>query len=276
MPAETDDGFAERILAFRRDAGLGHSSVPIVGAGRARVYVVRFNSTANYPRPFMNSYLAMIAHTSGHAPFPLTIIEAEGGSTLLDVARQNAVLSAMQQNADYVLMLDIDQVYPPDTLVKLLTHLNQHPDVGIIGSNIWKRQEPVCICAYDYDAGTSLYVSISDPHGPGGNRYVDALRDGILLVPVDAVGAGCLGINMALCLSIAQPWFQSTEYGEDLGFCRKAHAAGIKVRVALDAEIGHMVQDATVWPGGVLQAVGREWVDARYIAALEQRLKEDT
>lgn len=270
--------FQERMSQFRDQAGMG---VPIIGEDTKKtVMTVRFQSAMHYHKSFMNSYMALINYVGMHPPVPMRLIDEEASSALIEVSRAGAVMSALKHAADYLIMFDADQVYQQDTVIRLLFHAMHTPDIGIIGSNIWKRRDPVCICAYDYDPESGLYVSISDPHNPRGNRYVAALRNDESLVPVDAVGAGCMLINMAVCAKVPQPWFDKLPmpmgdwYGEDISFCRRAREAGVRAAVAMDVQIAHLVDDAMILPGGVLRAFGREWVDARYAAELQKQLTE--
>jgi hypothetical protein len=100
-----------------------------------------------------------------------------------------------------------------------------------------KRVPQICTVMYHKDLRTGKYLTANVP-GPG-------------TFQVDAVGAGCMNISRSLLErvrdEIGLPWFktvkreedQAIEEGEDMYFCRKANALGVRVTVDPRIEFGH-------------------------------------
>jgi len=142
-------------------------------------------------------------------------------------ARNSLVQQALDDGCSHLLMLDTDQVYPPETLMRLLSH-----DVDICGVRVHRRWMPFDPIFLRGDVGR--YESVPDDEMYSGD-----------LIPVDATGTGCLLFNMDVFLRIDQPWFEfgmheGKPVGEDVNLCSKARAAGIEIYVDTSIEVGHL------------------------------------
>ena len=65
------------------------------------------------------------------------------------------------------------------------------------------------------------------------------------VIEVDATGAGCLLFNMEVFDKVKWPWFKQDvrdgkPVGEDIYFCSRARAAGIRIWVDTSIEVGHL------------------------------------
>lgn len=147
----------------------------------------------------------------------------------LEYKRTNLARRALADNVDWILWLDSDHTFPPDTLLRLLD-----ADRPIIGCNYASRRSRQAI-GFTLD-GRELR--------PGrGIETVGALGMGVFLTRADVFKA------------IPQPWFASkfvgeAFLGEDVHFCNQGKAAGFPVAVDHDLsnEVGHIgEQIRTLW-----------------------------
>ncbi len=147
--------------------------------------------------------------------------------TLAD-ARNSLVQQAQFEGCSQLFMMDTDQIYPPDTLTKLMSHKKD-----ICGVRVHRRYPPFdpIFLRKDKDKG---YWRISDEEMFSGN-----------LVEVDATGTGALLFNMEIFDKIEDPWFKFTidstgRTGEDIYFCEKAKEMGFQIFVDTSIEVEHL------------------------------------
>lgn len=137
--------------------------------------------------------------------------------------RRNVIAErALRQGADWLLWIDADQSFPPDTLKRLLAHGRD-----FIGCNIPIRYEPIGPSAGNIgEDGRVRHVWTE-----AGNKSVEA---------VDVMGMGVCLIHRKVFEAVAAPWFSGV--AEDHEFCTKAVRAGYRPHVdhALSWEIGHV------------------------------------
>lgn len=142
-------------------------------------------------------------------------------------ARNSLVEQAQMEGARYLLMLDTDQVYPPETLTKLLSH-----KVDVCGVRVHRRWMPFDPIFLRGDIGS--YKSVSEEEMYSGD-----------LIDVDATGTGCLLFDMTVFDKVDYPWFKldiqdNKPVGEDIYFCSKARKAGVRICVDTAIEVGHL------------------------------------
>ena len=161
-------------------------------------------------------------------------------------ARNGIVEAAYQANADYVWMLDDDQVIDVEDgqapspryeiLRRLLEHFEAQPDAGIIGALYYHRGgecRPV--------------LMLETAEDPDRYRFVrdDEITYGLQEVAVQ--GGGCMLIKMRVFDKIGAECFEPEhEYGTDLQVCRKARKAGFKVFCDTSIELGHVRAERSV------------------------------
>ena len=152
-----------------------------------------------------------------HGPFSGNIADA----------RNSLVEQAQMEGASHLMMLDTDQVYPPETLTKLMSN-----KVDVCGVRVHRRWMPFDPIFLRGDIGK--YESVPDEEMYSGN-----------LIDIDATGSGCLLFDMSVFDKVRYPWFkldiQDGELvGEDFYFCSKARKAGIRICVDTAIEVGHL------------------------------------
>lgn len=144
-------------------------------------------------------------------------------SSIVAVARNNGVERAQKHQADYLLFLDSDMTFPPNTLARLLAH-----GKDIVGALYTKRLPP--------------YEILGAPM-PG------ATPDDAGLLQMQRIPTGCLLIAMSVFTKLERPYFhfginETTHnlLGEDYAFCDDARTAGVPIwaDMNLSREIGHI------------------------------------
>jgi GT2 family glycosyltransferase len=149
------------------------------------------------------------------------------------ILRENLVPQALDDGVSHLVMTDTDQVYPPDTLVKLCAHARQGK--RIVGGVVHRRYPP-------FDAllqrGTPhAYTAVPDAEKYSGD-----------LVEIDATGTGCIMIDTSVFIDMPRPWFDLPQdgelagFGEDIAFCARARAAGITIWADTSIEIDHIAR----------------------------------
>jgi len=151
----------------------------------------------------------------------------------VSAARNSLVVPALHRAADYIYWLDADTVpRSPRSSVEALRVLYEAcKDEGFdIVSGLHLAKNTRQPCAYRLKEGRYKPVSLEEI---GGNLY-----------GVDAVGMGCCLMKAEVFGRVRSPWFkcddQFEDYGEDVGFCRRAKEAGFGVFVHPGAVFDHI------------------------------------
>jgi GT2 family glycosyltransferase len=136
----------------------------------------------------------------------------------LAYGRTTLARQALEQQADWLLWLDADHSFPPDTLTRLLAHRQD-----VVGINQPQRVAPHSATAVAID-GSPLVTN-------------DATID---LVEVASVGMGVLLVAGAALKGVGFPLFVGGT--EDRFFCQRLRSAGFRIFVdqALSLEVGHI------------------------------------
>jgi len=159
--------------------------------------------------------------------------------------RNEAVLRALKQGADYILFLDADMIHPPDIAQKLLSY-----------------RLPVVAGIYFHQSPPNLPViyRLSEEDRPGYRKgtiykhFVDYPRD--KLFTVDLTGMGCMLVDTRIFSEMDLPYFgygSSNNTGivditEDVMFCEKVRKAGFDIvidpSVIYNGDIGEDIFNA--------------------------------
>lgn len=147
-------------------------------------------------------------------------------SSIVAMARNQAVAEARRHAVEYVLFLDSDMVFPRTTLHRLLRH-----GKDIVGATYKKRVEPYSIL------GSAL------------EKTPTCNENG--LTEMRHLPTGCLLIRMAVFEMLPPPYFRFLNdesagviCGEDYVFCDRAREAGFRIwcDTTLSQDIGHIGQ----------------------------------
>lgn len=132
---------------------------------------------------------------------------------------------AKDVEGNWLLFLDSDMEYPPDTLNRLLAH-----DVDVVGGMCYRKVPPYNPTIYKKQRYSEDMCYMSTwPENQ--------------LIEVDATGAACLLIKREVLEALPDPIFEDSKVSEDMTFCKKARAAGFKVYVDTSLHIGHVGQE---------------------------------
>ena len=148
-------------------------------------------------------------------PQPLRFSMAVG--PLLAQNREWIVTEALESGSERLVFVDTDLAFPPDALARLLIH-----DFPIIGGMYHLKHLPLeNAMKLPDETGTGFFTGrVTLPSAP--------IRCAIL-------PAGFLSLHLpTLQPRLTRPWFEygyenGQMVGEDVMFCRKAHAAGLDV-----------------------------------------------
>jgi len=144
------------------------------------------------------------------------------------LARNRLAQDAISLGVKFLFFLDSDVLPPRDAIMKLMGWR-----VPIIAGVYWAKR--------GYPA-----IWQEDPQRPGGYIPVRDLGN-VTIREVDAVGAGCMLIDVRAFKVVPFPWFEWTiedpmipkGLSEDLGWCRKAWEHGLKVYIDRSVECQH-------------------------------------
>lgn len=169
-------------------------------------------------------------HSFVHMERPdFVYIHADNGH--IEDLRNNLVEQALELGCTHGIQMDVDQVYHPKTITRLLSH-----KLAVVGARVHRRYPP-------FDSLMLKKVEIDEQ--TNGYESIDDWEEGEL-VEVDATGGGCLMFDMNVFRKIPYPWFEVKKQkggevvGEDILFCQKLKAAGYKIFVDSSLECGHM------------------------------------
>lgn len=161
------------------------------------------------------------------------IVMATRGFTIAE-NRNYCVIQAHKNGSDYLLFIDDDMTFPPETLDMLLSHGKE-----IVGVNSYSRILPL-----------SSTVGLMDAQGEYKHpdkypAFEMKMPDG--LFEAYFVGCGVCLIDMKVFEKVKEPYFSFTyqknglvKGGEDGNFCDRARKAGIKVWCDPTVEVGHL------------------------------------
>ena len=143
-------------------------------------------------------------------------------------ARNNLIWQALKDECTHVIMMDTDQVHPPDTITRLY-----NLDKDIAAGVVHRRYPPFDPIFY---MGTpSTYTHVNDDEVYSGD-----------VIKVDATGCGCVMFKAEVLKKMPAPWFKLDTnekgelVGEDIYFFSKAREAGIEIHVDTGLWIDHI------------------------------------
>lgn len=170
-------------------------------------------------------------------------------------ARNKIAQAAIDEGADYVLMVDNDVVLPEDVLVNMTDDLKD-----------------VCLGYYAHRDTDNIYrgrTSVCKLLQPDGSKYFnypleseytaaelqELRRSGTKKLQIHGGGMGCALINVDLFRRLNYPWYDWVNYAddnrgslsEDLYFCERCRKKGIPIYTDTRAACGHILRRVQ-WP----------------------------
>lgn len=149
--------------------------------------------------------------------------------SLIYTSRNDLAKKAIQLECDYVLWLDSDMVFAPDTFQRLL----KDTDKGDIVSGLYFRRvspfSPVLFSKLEIDNGCTW-------------KGVDSIPDGIFAV--EGCGFGCVLTPTPVFLDVFAKYGTAFapigNVGEDLAFCWRARQCGYSIVCDPSIKLGHV------------------------------------
>lgn len=172
---------------------------------------------------------------------------AVSSSSLVYDARNHLAQKAVKGNFDRVLWLDSDMRFNPDLLERLSADLDEGRD--FVCGLYFTRKAPIQPVVYsavgemDNGAGVKVPTAVS---------YKDYPRDSIFEIAAAGFGAVLMSVDLIKRLTTEDklPFSPILGYSEDLSFCMRATAAGVKMycdsRIKPD-HIGISLINETTW-----------------------------
>lgn len=150
-------------------------------------------------------------------------------------ARESLAKYAVENNYDYLFMIDSDMVLPRNTLTLLLNNL-ENDGYDLSTGLIFKRAFPFQPCFYVKAAIKTTETGKHVPHLEGIIKW-----DKGSIIPIQACGMACCLLKVDALKQIDAPKFYPfPEIGEDITFCIKFRQKGFKLCVNTNLDIGHL------------------------------------
>lgn len=177
------------------------------------------------PVPFCSS-LAMLRKVGE------TSLAIKTGS-LIYAARNDLALMAIEAQADYVLWLDSDMVFPPDTMIRMMDTMQKN-DLDILTGLYFRRLPPYTPVLFDqleFDEDDVLHFS----------DFKEIPEE---LFEVGGCGFGCVLMKTDVFMDVLGKYQQlfapMGNNGEDVAFCVRARQCGYKIYCDPKLICGHV------------------------------------
>lgn len=158
-------------------------------------------------------------------------------NSLIYDSRNKLAGYAIEMEADYILWLDSDMVFPADTLERMMKVLDEHEEIDILSGLYFRR-------GYPFSPVLFKKLEINEK-----NECIFEDYDSIpkQLCEVAGCGFGCVLMRADCLLDMASKqdeigmWFSPMgNVGEDVAFCIRAREMGYKIYCDPDISLGHM------------------------------------
>ena len=155
-------------------------------------------------------------------------------SSLIYTARNNLALMALEQEADYILWLDSDMVFPSGTLRHMIAEIEKQGEDVILTGAYFRRNPPFSPVLYD-----KLEI---DPEK--GATWAETTTIPDEMFEVEGCGFGCVLVPTAAVADVSAKYKDLfgpiLGTGEDLSFCWRARQCGWKILCDPRIELGHV------------------------------------
>ena len=157
------------------------------------------------------------------------------GSLIYDSRNKLAGL-AVEMDADYILWLDSDMVFRPDTLERMMTVLDEHPEIDVLSGLYFRRGQPFSPVLFKT-------LEVNEQGTLDWSDYEELPNE---LFEIAGCGFGCVLMRTDMLLDIAGKegagrWFTPiADAGEDCAFCIRARREGYKIYCDPTVDCGHM------------------------------------
>lgn len=178
----------------------------------------------------------MVEYTYHAGPAKAHLKQFVGSSSNLAFLREQIAERAVGWGADYLLWLDADHAFPPDTLLRLANH-----DLPVVGCNFINRRF--------YEQHCKLWpTSHKIVEGKPEPLWTTAEKAGTI-EEADIAGFGLM-LMKAEVFRRPKPWFTDSKDGEDADFYRLLWPHNIRPHIdhSLSLEVGHIAETVLTFP----------------------------
>ena len=146
--------------------------------------------------------------------------------------RNDLAQGAILAGCSHLLMMDSDQRYPPDCIEKLVDRMDNE-DMMVLAAPVHRRYPPFDPILFRGEV--NKYKHVPDKESYSGD-----------VIPVDAIGCGCIMYDMKIFEIVERPWYQITvsdegkTVGEDIYFCSNIRKKDIGIFVDTSIKIQHL------------------------------------
>lgn len=156
------------------------------------------------------------------------------GSLVYD-SRNKLASYAVQMEADYILWLDSDMVFPPDILERMMAVLDENKEIDILSGLYFRRTTPFTPVLFNNLERNGDEVKFDE--------FKEVPEE---LFEIGGCGFGCVLMRTDCLLTIAAKeqqgnWFTPlANAGEDCAFCIRARENGYRIFCDPSVSLGHM------------------------------------
>lgn len=153
--------------------------------------------------------------------------------SLIYTSRNNLAAEAIKHGADYVLWLDSDMLFPPDTLERMLTEIKKHDEDVILTGLYCRRVLPF---------HPTLFKTLEIKDEMAKWTDFDEIPEDVF--EVEGCGFGCVLAPTSVFVDVQAKFGRMFspigDVGEDLSFCWRARQCGWKILCDPSIELGHV------------------------------------
>lgn len=157
--------------------------------------------------------------------------------SLIYSSRNELAKKCIRANADALLFLDSDMIFPDDTIEKMVKHLQDGKE--IVTGLYFRRRAPFTPVLFEE-------LAFDQATGEGHSKDLTELPDTKEPFEVAGAGMGCCIIHKNVLLDVMlnyQTWFNPLDnFGEDLAFDLRARELGHKIWCDPTISCGHIGQ----------------------------------
>ena len=154
------------------------------------------------------------------------------GSSLIYEAREAIADYSIQMGSEYLLYLDSDMQFPDDMVLRMIEHLENHPDWGLVTGMAFRKVAPYQPCFYSKVDVCEEEVILETPL-----KFPDY---GVL--KIEGCGMACCMIRTSAFKDLPKPWFfPKPVLNEDLSFCLKLKENYVPMYVDTEIDVGHIM-----------------------------------
>lgn len=153
--------------------------------------------------------------------------------SLIYTSRDDIAREAIESEADFVMWFDSDMMFPPDTIQRLMVHLERE-DVDMVTGLYFRRVQPF----------TPVLFDKLEQKPEGGVEWSNFTEIGGELFEVGGCGFGCVLMSTDIFLAVQNKYNQMFTpmfgAGEDLSFCIRARQLGYRIWCDPTIPLGHI------------------------------------